>query len=708
MPTAGEKGPGTAPEGTQPEDAPTGPVRFKPVVFFGAALLVLAISTWAIITPTGAEEAIGVAVGKISHWFGWYYFLAASLYLLFVVFIAVSKYGTVKLGPKHSKPDYGLFTWGAMLFAAGIGIDLMFFSVSGPVSHYLAPPQGDPQTLEAARQAVVWTLFHYGLTGWGMYALMGMALGYFSFRYRLPLAIRSALYPIIGRRIHGRIGDTVDLAAVIGTVFGIGVTLGIGVVQLNYGLKVLFGVPEGLSAQIALIVVAVAMATASAASGVDRGIRRLSQLNILLATLLMLYILVVGEPFRLLNAVVQNIGDFVSRFPSMTLNTFAYDRPTEWLDAWTLFFWAWWIAWAPFVGLFLARISRGRTLREFIAATLVIPFLFTGLFLAIFGNSALFLVRDGNTGFGETAMNVPEQGFYNLLAEYPGFMFSAGLATFVGLLLYVTSADSGALVMGNLSADLPTPMTDAPSWLRIFWAVATGLLTLAMLIVGGVQALTNATIIMGLPFSFVMFLIMAGLYLALRTERMRVEARATTLPGALSGRMAQHGLPGAPNWRRRLARTMAFPGRRAAERFVDQVCRPAFQEVAEELRQQGAEAEVLEGTVEENGLPHVGLRVPIGPGDAFLYEVWPVELPTPAFATRSVSTHDTYVRFEVRLTEGNQDYDVMGYTKEQLIADSLDQYERHLEFLRVRHEAATRSNLPDHRPDAPHAHRPEE
>lgn len=708
MSTAGEKGPGTAPEETPADEVPTGTVRLKPVVFFGSAVLILAISIWAIITPSGAEEAIGVVVGKISGWFGWYYFLAATLYLLFVVFIAVSKYGTVKLGPKHSKPDYGLFTWGAMLFAAGIGIDLMFFSVSGPVSHYLAPPQGDPETLEAARQAVVWTLFHYGITGWGMYALMGMALGYFSFRYRLPLAIRSALYPIIGRRIHGRIGDTVDLAAVIGTVFGIGVTLGIGVVQLNYGLKVLFDVPEGLSAQIALIVVAVAMATASAASGVDKGIRRLSQLNILLATLLMLYILVVGEPFRLLNAVVQNLGDYVSRLPSMTLNTFAYDQPTEWLDAWTLFFWAWWVAWAPFVGLFLARISRGRTLREFVAATLVIPFLFTGLFLAIFGNSALFVVRDGNAEFGETAMNVPEQGFYSLLEQYPGFLFSAGLATFVGLLLYVTSADSGALVMGNLSAELPTPVTDAPAWLRIFWAVATGLLTLAMLIVGGVQALTNATIIMGLPFSFVMFLIMAGLYLALRTERMKVEARVTTLPGALSGRMAQHGLPGAPNWRRRLARTMAFPGRRAAARFVDQVCRPAFQEVAEELRGQGTEAEVLEGIVEENGLTHVGLRVPIGPSDEFLYEVWPVELPTPAFATRSVSTHDTYVRFEVRLAEGNQDYDVMGYTREQLIADSLDQYERHLEFLRMRREAAARSGLPDHRPDAPDAHLPGE
>src|SRR5690606_15826315 len=241
----GEKGPHT-PDDYAPGD-PSRPARLKRAVFFGAALLVLAISIWAIITPSGAEEAIGVVVGKISSWFGWYYFLAATLYLVFVVFIAVSKYGTVKLGPNHSKPDYGLFTWGSMLFAAGIGIDLMFFSVSGPVSHYLAPPEGDPETLAAARKAGVWTRFHYAVTGWAMYALMGMALGYFSFRYKLPLAIRSALYPIIGRRIHGRIGYTVDLAAIIGTVFGIGVTLGIGVVQLNYGLKVLFGVPEGLS-----------------------------------------------------------------------------------------------------------------------------------------------------------------------------------------------------------------------------------------------------------------------------------------------------------------------------------------------------------------------------------------------------------------------------------------------------------------------------
>ncbi|WP_340557651.1 choline BCCT transporter BetT [Streptomyces sp. GSL17-111] len=685
----------------------SGEGRLKRVVFVGSSLLILAVSIWAIITPEGAEDTIGVMVEWISDGFGWYYFLAATLYLLFVVYVAVSRYGNIKLGPKHSRPDYGLFAWAAMLFAAGIGIDLMFFSVSGPVSHYLAPPEGDAQTVEAARQAVVWTLFHYGITGWAMYALMGMALGYFAFRYRLPLAIRSALYPIIGRRIYGRIGDTVDLAAIIGTVFGISVSLGIGVVQLNYGLNYLFDVPEGTAAQVALIAVAVLMATVSAVAGVDRGIRRLSQLNVLLAILLMGYILFVSSPIRLLNSLILNIGDYVSRFPSMTLNTFAYDQPTEWLNSWTLFFWAWWVAWAPFVGMFLARISKGRTIRQFVAATLIIPFLFTLTFLSVFGNSALFVVRDGDQDFGQTAMNLPEQGFYGLLDQYPGALFSAGLATIVGLLLYVTSADSGALVIGNLSSHLRTPLTDAVPWLRIFWAAATGLLTLAMLLVGGVDALTNATIIMGLPFSFVMFLIIAGLYKALRLERMREEALLTSLPSSLSGRMTHRTAP-EWTWRQRLARTMSYPGKHSAAHFLDEVCRPAFQEVAEELRRRDVEAVVTEEMDEELQLPHVGLQVSIGEREEFVYRVWPIETATPAFATRSVTAHDTYVRFEVQLAEGSQGYDVMGYSKEQLIANILDQYERHLEFLRMHREASARSALPDHRPDIAEVHLPEE
>ncbi|GAA3763444.1 choline/glycine/proline betaine transport protein [Spinactinospora alkalitolerans] len=685
-----------------------GESRLKPAVFIGSSVLILALSIWAIITPTGAENTIGTVVSWISAGFGWYYFLAATLYLVFVVFVAVSRYGEVKLGPQHSTPDYGVFAWAAMLFAAGIGIDLMFFSVAGPVSHYLAPPEGDPQTVEAARQAVVWTLFHYGITGWAMYALMGMALGYFSFRYRLPLAIRSALYPLIGRRIHGRIGDAVDLAAVIGTIFGISVSLGIGVVQLNYGLNFLFDVPEGVPAQIGLIIVAVLMTTVSAVAGVDRGIRRLSELNVLLAIGLMLYVLVFEGPVRLLNALILNIGDYISRFPAMTLNTFAYDQPTEWLNAWTLFFWAWWVAWAPFVGLFLARISRGRSIRQFVTATLVVPLLYTLTFLSIFGNSALSVVRQGGTEFGEITVNAPEQGFYALLTQYPGVTFSAGLATFVGLLLYVTSADSGALVMGNLSSHLPTPITDSKPWLRIFWASATGLLTLAMLLVGGVDALTNATIIMGLPFSFVMLLIIWGLYKALRTERFRKDALRTTLSSSLSERTAIGRRGADRNWRQRLTRVMSFPGKRAAAKFVDEVCRPAFRDVAEELRAQGAEASVTEGVDEEVGIPHVELRVPMDTEEEFSYRVWPIEMPTPTFATRPVTEHDTYVRFEVYLTEGSQGYDVMGYSKEQLIGNILDEYERHLEFLRLHREATARSPLPDHGPGTAEAYPAEE
>ncbi|MPY85319.1 MAG: BCCT family transporter [Actinophytocola sp.] len=672
------------PTHTADDPAPTKDRALKPVVFFGSAAVILAISIWAIISPTGAAAVIGTGVGWISSWFGWYYFLAATLFLLFVIFIAASRYGKIKLGPQHSTPDYSLFAWGAMFFAAGIGIDLVFFSVAEPVTHYLDPPQGAPETVEAARQGVVWTLFHYGITGWAMYALMGMGLAYFAFRHRLPLAIRSALYPLIGKRIHGPIGDGVDLAAMLGTIFGIAVSLGIGVVQLAYGLNFMFDLPQGLPTQIALIAIAVLMATISAVAGVDKGIRRVSELNVVLAIVLMVYVAIFESPIQVLNSLVMNVGDYVSRFPGMTLDTMAYDQPTAWLNSWTLFFWAWWIAWAPFVGMFLARISRGRTIRQFVTATLVVPFLFTLAFLSVFGNAALRLVRSGNTQFGETAVAAPEEGFFALLDQYPGVGFSAGLVVLVGLLLYVTSADSGALVMANLSSHLRTPTTDAAPWLRIFWAAATGLLTLAMLLVDGVDALTNATIIMGLPFSFVMFLVMWGLYKALRKESIRADAMLSSLPATISERTTIEPRGVSRSWRQRLARVMNYPGKRTARTFVDEVCRPAFEEVAEELRTQGAEAEVTEG-VDSTEVEHLSLTVPMDPEDTFVYRVWPREAPTPSFAMRSV-TDDTYFRFEVYLAEGGQGYDVMGYGKDQLIGDILDQYERHLEFLRLHRE----------------------
>lgn len=265
--------------------------KINPVVFYTSAGLILLFSLMTFFYSDTSAKIIQSAVDWVSATFGWYYMLAATLYIVFVLFMAVSRFGTIKLGPEQSKPEFSLPSWAAMLFAAGIGIDLMFFSVAEPVTQYMQPPEGSGQTLEAARQAMVWTLFHYGMTGWSMYALMGIALGYFSYRYNLPLTIRSALYPIFGKRINGPIGHTVDIAAVIGTIFGIATTLGIGVVQLNYGLNVLFHIPDSLGAKAALIVLSVVIATISVTSGVDKGIRMLSELNVLLALGLIIFVL---------------------------------------------------------------------------------------------------------------------------------------------------------------------------------------------------------------------------------------------------------------------------------------------------------------------------------------------------------------------------------------------------------------------------------
>ncbi|WCG84368.1 choline transporter [Pectobacterium sp. A5351] len=656
--------------------------RLNPVVFYTSAGLILTFSLMTMLFNKEANAWITHALNWVSATFGWYYLLAATLYIVFVIFIASSRFGSIKLGPEQSKPEFSLMSWAAMLFAAGIGIDLMFFSVAEPITQYMMPPEGQGQTMEAARQAMVWTLFHYGLTGWSMYALMGIALGYFSYRYNLPLTIRSALYPIFGKRINGPIGHSVDIAAVLGTIFGIATTLGIGVVQLNYGLKVLFQIPENLTVQASLILLSVIMATVSVTSGVNRGIRFLSELNVLLALGLILFLLFWGDTEFLLNALVLNVGDYINRFTGMTLNSFAFDRPTEWMNSWTLFFWAWWVAWAPFVGLFLARISRGRTIRQFVVGTLIIPFVFTLLWLSIFGNSALYQVIHGNLDFANEVMQHPERGFYSLLAQYPGFSLSASVATITGLLFYVTSADSGSLVLGNFTSRLGDINNDAPNWLRIFWSVAIGLLTLGMLMTNGVSALQNTTVIMGLPFSFVMFFIMAGLYKSLRVEDYRkASSLQTSAPMPISG-------DDRLNWKQRISRVMNFPGTTHTQKMLDNVCKAAMEDVARELRLRGASVEVSElPPVEDERLNHLELLVNLGDEQNFLYQIWPQRYSVPAFTYRARSGKSDYYRLETFLLEGSQGNDLMDYSKEQVINDILDQYERHLNFLHLNREA---------------------
>ena len=654
-------------------------------VFVGTAGIVVGFALWAMLLPAQADSMISATVSWIAESFGWYYVLTAGVVVVFVVVVALSRLGRVRLGPDHAVPQFSMFTWSAMLFAAGIGVDLMFFATSGPATNLLTPPDLPPMSDEAARMAPLWTIFHYGIPGWAMYALMGMAFGLFAYRYHMPLSIRSAIAPIFGRRVHGGIGHAAEIGATVGTIFGISVSLGIGVVFLNAGLALILDVPVTTGVQIALMALAVGITIISTVSGVDKGIRRLSELNVYLAVVILLWVLVTGRTTDLLNALVQNIGDFFASFPSMMMRTFAYTDGTaaypaeQWMSDWTLFFWAWWIAWSPFVSLFLARISRGRTLREFVLGVLLIPFAFIMLWVSIMGNAAIGFFRGGDDVLLQEAVTAPEAGFFSLLQQFPGATFLIGLAVFTGLFFYLTSADSGSLSMANMTSKGSVEDSDGAPWLRITWAVITGLLTLSMLFIDGVYTLQKATVIVGLPLSVLVYLVMISLWRVLHSESLAMDSRTASLPHVLSGRVRDAN--SRATWRQRLARRMNFATAKQAAAYVDREVSPALSEVAAELREHGADVDVTRGTHPESGVPWVDLTVRFPGQTDFKYQVYPVAYPVPSFAGSLSAAQDTYVQLEVFSAKGSRGRDIMGYSREQLCANILDEYEAHLAFM---------------------------
>ncbi len=660
--------------------------RLNPAVFYSSSILIVLFALWTMVSTEAAEGAINTVLGWVSDSFGWYYFLTVVAYLAFVIIIAASRFGDIRLGPDHAKPEFNIISWASMLFAAGIGIDLLFFCIAEPVTQFLAPPQGEGGSVEAARNAMELTFLHWGVSGWGIYTVVGMSLAYFSYRHNLPLTIRSALYPIFGRGIYGPIGHVVDTAAVLGTVFGIATSLGIGVIQLNYGLANLFGLPENTWVQAVLVLLIVIFATLSAVSGVEKGIRRLSEFNMLLAAGLVIFVLIAGPTLFLLNALVMNIGDYITGFIGMSFNTYAYDQPTDWLNAWTIFFWAWWIAWGPFVGLFLARISRGRTIRQFTLGTLILPMTFMMVWMSIMGNSAIEMVMNGARDFGQEAMNNPASSIYNFMESLPLSGLTTIVVSILAIVFFVTSGDSGALVLSNFTSILKDVNHDAPIWMRILWASIIGLLTLALLMAGGLHALQSTVVIMGLPFSVVLFFIMVGLYKALKTESLKPRRPYPAPAGAFSGTDVN-----APTWRQRLTRALSFPDYNQAMRFLEQTVKPAMAEIEHELREREVEAHI---TGLQDDPPHLELNVDLGDEGRFTYQVWPRPATMPAFAIRPHAHHNTYYQLEVHLEEGGQNYDLMDYTQAQIIEDVLDQYERHLAYLERCREAPGDVTMP--------------
>ena len=655
-------------------ETPTkGGATISPPVFYTSAILITALVIFASVLPETAQSFFGDMQAWIVENVSWFYVLAVALILLSTLFMAASRYGDIKLGPDHSQPDYKSSTWFAMLFSAGMGIGLMFFGVAEPVMHFIAPPVGDPNTVQAAREAMKLTFFHWGLHAWAIYAVVALILAFFSYRHGLPLTLRSALYPLIGKRIYGPIGHAVDIFAIISTVLGIATSLGYGVLQINSGFNYLFGLPVGTNVQVFLIVAITALATLSVATGLDKGIRILSEINLSLAVILLVLVLMLGPTALLLKSFVENTGGYLSEIVSNTFNLFAYE-PTDWLGGWTLLYWGWWLSWSPFVGMFIARVSRGRTIREFLTGVLLVPTGFTFMWMTVFGNTSINMIM--NKGITSLADQVNADTSLALFAFLEHFPFSSVLsmvAVCMVILFFVTSADSGSLVIDMLASG---GNTQTPLWQRIFWASSTGIVAITLLLSGGLGALQSATIASALPFSIILLVSIWGLFKALHLDSTK---RVLRHQSALH-HSRQHKSTG--GWQRRLRSMVMFPRRSHVNRFIDEVVLPSFEEIAVELRKQGYAVEVISGDDKRTKL-----EVQHNQEVNFVYEIRPRAYVQPDFVIPDDDEEDReerkYFRAEVHLLEGGQDYDIMGWSREEVIDDILDQYEQHMHFLHV-------------------------
>lgn len=644
------------------------PGKLNSAVFYPASLLVISLLLFTLIFPQASASFFASLQSSIVENFSWFYVFTVAVILVFTLYLGFSRFSDVKLGPDHATPDYSYVSWLSMLFAAGMGIGLMFYGVAEPLMHFLVPPTADPGTVAAAKEAMKTTFFHWGLHAWAIYAIVALTLAYFSFRHDLPLTLRSALYPLIGDKIYGWRGDLVDIFAVTGTLFGVATSLGLGVLQISAGLNYLFEFPTTTIAQVGLIIGITCIAIISVASGLDRGIKILSEFNMILAVGLLALILILGPTVFLFKALMQNTGAYLSDLVLNTFNLFAYQK-TEWIGGWTIFYWGWWLAWAPFVGIFIARISRGRTIREFILGVLIVPTVFTLIWMNIFGNSAIDLVlNQGNEMLGALATDNTPVALFLFLEQFPWSSFLSGIAVLMIVVFFVTSCDSGAMVIDMLCSH---GNNNTPLWQRVYWTAGVGVIAAVLLLADGISALQTMTIASALPFAVVLLIAMFGLIKALRVEAFKQDSQQYT-PIILQGNSNEE------NWRERLKSIVDFPSKKRVTQFINETGASSFLAVKKELKELDIEAEV------EQTEAGITISVKQGEDQGFSYAILPKLHAQPDFANdNNTSQNEVYYRAEVHLGEGGQDYCVMGWSKTALINDVVDQYHKHLYFLHL-------------------------
>ncbi|MGP9637359.1 BCCT family transporter [Psychrobacter sp. AOP3-A1-26] len=640
-------------------------------VFIPTAVVMILLVIGVSVSPQLASIVFSEVLSFTTETFGWFYMLATAFFLMFIVVLAFSPYGNIKLGPDHGVAQYNFIEWFSMLFSAGYGIALLFYGVAEPVTHFASPPLSAPETIAAAKEAMQIAYFHWGFHIWAINGVVALTLAYFAFRHGLPLSMRSTLYPLIGDKIYGPIGHTVDVFAILGTLFGLATSLGISVSQINTGLNYLVpSIPVNSTVQVIAIILITGLALISVLAGMDKGVKRLSILNMILATALMLFVFIVGPSVFILNAFMENTGSYLGNIVERTFSLQAYQQG-DWITSWTLFIFAWTISWSPFVGIFIAKISRGRTIREFIAGVMLVPTIFTFFWFAVFGDTALNMIMvQGYDSLITEVQNNQAIALFKLLENLPFTQVVSALAVVLIITFFITSSDSGSLVIDSLAAG---GRSDTPAWQRTFWVLILGVVASVLLLAGGLQALQTAAIVSALPFTMIILIAMFGMWRALRIEGHRDESLVNT------NHLPPHLLK-LESWRDRIDYITDQPSREEVLDYIKGTIMASMTEVAEKFKETGWHPEVNYDDTNNRAV----LELQYGNDVEFWYEVRLTHQDTPDYYKDGISSdaiQEHYYRAKVYLRRGGQTYDLYGYQSESVINDIIDQFEKYLNFL---------------------------
>ena len=646
---------------------------FNPLVIGATLFFVVLLVAMILIAPEQTQTLLNAAKSGIFANFSWFYVLAFSVFLGFLVILSVSSLGNIKLGNDEEEPEFGFLSWLAMLFAAGMGVGLMFFGVAEPLTHYLSDiTTGSAEHKQ--QEALLHTLFHWGIHAWAVYGTIALALAYFGFRYKLPLALRSCFYPLLKERINGKLGDLIDIMALLATLFGVITTLGFGASQLGAGLHQLGWISENsFSLQVVVIAVVMSLAIFSAISGVGKGVKILSELNLTLAFCLLIFVLVAGPTLYLLSAFSDNIGTYLSNLVQLSFKTYVYEQEhTGWFSGWTILYWAWWCSWAPFVGLFIARISKGRTIREFIFGVLVIPSMFGILWFTVFGNTAIWLNDGEATGTLGQMISSPETLLFKFL-DYLPLSGVTGLVSLVVIsLFFITSADSGIYVLNNIASR--DKSLAAPRWQAVMWGVLMSVVAIVLMQSGGLANLQAMTLLVALPFAMLMLLMCFSLWKGLSADKKYFDTKVNPTSIFWTG----------DKWKERLEQMMNQTQEKDILRFLKHTVLPAMRELRQELIGK-YELSVQINTLFDQDEPAVELVIQKDLMRDFMYGVKSIgrEVSEQLINDDNLPhiqhsmTYEPYTYF----FDGRVGYDVQYMDQDELIADMLKHYERYLSLL---------------------------